>query len=130
MGVSAPPASCTKRSAAARSQSWLLPPAKAASQAPCATRASRSASECPRANLVEKFLWTGNANSTQGRAGRRRDRFAVERAAGPGARSEKLVERRRVEAGCDGPVAVDERCGDRPIRLSSDISAGAVDRID
>ncbi len=37
--VSAPPASCTKRSAAARSQSWLLPPTKAASSAPCATRA-------------------------------------------------------------------------------------------
>src|SRR5262249_42721668 len=83
-----------------------------------------------RAKPVEKFLWTGNANSTQGRAGRRRDRFAVERAAGPGARSEKLVERRRDDAGSDGPVPVDDRGGARPIRLSSDISAGAVDRID
>ena len=44
--VITPPASCTKRSAAARSQSWLLPPANAARASPCATRASRNASEC------------------------------------------------------------------------------------
>src|SRR5581483_9781878 len=43
--VSAPPASCTKRSAAARSQSWLPREAKAASRAPCATRARRKARE-------------------------------------------------------------------------------------
>ena len=43
-----PPASCTKRSAAARSQSWPLPPATAASSSPWATRASRSASEWMR----------------------------------------------------------------------------------
>src|SRR5580704_2532116 len=50
--VNAPPASCTKRSAAARSQSWLLPPATAMSNAPCATRARRSASDRTRGMTV------------------------------------------------------------------------------
>ena len=140
MDVSAPPASCTKRSAAARSQSWLLPPAKAMSQAPWATWARRSASERSRGIEVNGGM-TAPSRSSRPRGpatrapassapGGRRDRDAVACGAAIGAGGEELLGDRRVKAGHHRPAVGDQRCRHRPIRQARDIGAGAVDRID
>ena len=136
-----PPASCTKRSAAARSQSWPLPPAIAASSSACATRASRSASEWMRGiehnagaacNAIRSSMRLGPPTRAPSRpapaAGP--DRDAVARRAAARGRQEQLVGRRREQRGDHRPPVDDQGHRHRPVLAAGDEGARAVDRID
>ena len=136
-----PSASCTIKSAAARSQSWLLPPAKAASSTPSATRHSRSASEPIRGcSLIS--LRRRSSRSTSGFGPATREKSSVDPAA---ARTGTAVERRALPAGGEeeliaspartpprarGDGILDQRDADAPFVMAAEIVAGAVDGID
>ena len=136
-----PFASCTIKLAAARSQSRLWPPAKAASRLPCATRHSRSASEpirgCSaissgrRVEPLDQRLRTGHAGKIQ--LGARRSHEPAHRCSvapcprmakknsSLDRREHRRQHRRRV---------LDQRHADAPVLAAGKIAAGAVDRID
>ena len=115
ISVSAPPASCTKRSAAARSQSWLLPLTMVMSTSPWATRASRSASEpmpgqrhhrrMELGERAEEALGTEQLRALESGARPDLDRNAVAGRALAGRREEELLRHRRIERGEPRPAA-------------------------
>ena len=139
ISVSAPPASCTKRSAAARSQSWLLPLTMVMSTSPCATRASRSASEptrgsatdgCEFRQRAEEALGAGNLVPSSSGAAAGLDRDAVAGRALARHREEEFVRHRRIERRQPRPAGRRQRDRDHPVLAAVEIGARAVDRID
>ena len=137
--VSAPPASCTIRSAAARSQSWLSFDANAISSLPAATRVSRSASECTFGSAImpgadfssSPIIGFGPATCAP----------AKPRPCSPGSarrRASRLRPRPRdrdrpprgEHRGRDRAAVLDQRDRDRPVGAAGHVGARAVDRID
>ena len=139
--VNKPPASCTSRSAAARSQSWLPGEAKAASSSPCATRAmpqrqrrhprlrqdaSDRARRASRDSASVRRAWRRRASRRRWR----RSRAPLSVAPSPCDREEHLLAHRRKQRGQTRPAGFDQRDRNAPIGAAGDIGAGAVDRID